>query len=106
MKNVLREIHRRSLWQVLGIYLAASWIVLQIVETLGGTIGLPEWFGAVAFGLLLVGLPVVLATAYPQGGVRGRAAPAVTPFAAPERPAAQAPAVADSSGATCEPLCR
>jgi hypothetical protein len=31
MKKFLAEIHGRSLWQVLGIYLAGSWIALQVV---------------------------------------------------------------------------
>ncbi len=69
MKRLIREIHRRSLWQVLGIYLAGSWIALQAVETLGDTIGLPDWFGPVAFALLIIGLPIVMATAFVQEGV-------------------------------------
>jgi hypothetical protein len=32
-KKLINEIHRRSLWQVLGIYLAGSWVALQVVET-------------------------------------------------------------------------
>jgi hypothetical protein len=39
----LQEIHDRSLWQVLGIYLAGSWLVLQVVDTLNSTVGMPEW---------------------------------------------------------------
>ena len=35
LRQLIREIHRRSLWQVLGIYLVASWAVLQVVDTLG-----------------------------------------------------------------------
>ena len=32
MKKALHEIHRRSLWQVLGVYVMGSWMVLQVVE--------------------------------------------------------------------------
>ncbi len=64
LKRLIREIHRRSLWQVLGIYLVASWAVLQVVDTLVGTLGLPDWFPPLALALLLVGLPIVLATAF------------------------------------------
>jgi hypothetical protein len=32
MKDVIREGHRRSLWQVLGIYLAGSRVALQVVN--------------------------------------------------------------------------
>lgn len=57
LRQLIRAVHRRSLWQVVGIYAATSWIVLQVVETLTETVGLPEWFGPVAFALLLIGSP-------------------------------------------------
>ena len=47
LKRFIHEIHRRSLWQVLGIYLVASWAVLQVVDTLmvrfGCRSGLSRW---------------------------------------------------------------
>ena len=83
LKRLIREIHRRSLWQVLGIYLIASWGVLSVVDTLGGALNLPEWFPSVALALLVVGLPVVLATAFVQEGGPGRAAEDVEIAGAP-----------------------
>ncbi len=74
IRNLIREVHRRSLWQVLGIYLLASWAVLGGVGTLGDTLGLPDWFPRLALGLLIVGLPTVLATAFIQEGAPGREA--------------------------------
>ena len=74
LKRLVREIHRKSLWQVLGIYVVASWAVLSGVDTLGGALNLPDWFPSVALALLIVGLPVVLATAFIQDGGRGRVA--------------------------------
>ena len=74
LKRLVREIHRKSLWQVLGIYLVASWAVLSGVDTLGGALNLPDWFPSVALALLIVGLPGVLATAFIQDGGRGRVA--------------------------------
>jgi len=68
LRQLIHEIHRRSLWQVLGIYLLASWAVLQVVDTLGGALRLPEWLEPVALVLLIVGLPIVLATAFVQEG--------------------------------------
>ncbi len=62
--HLVREIHRRSLWQVLGIYLVSAWVVFQVVQTLTEGLALPRWLPALAFVLLLVGLPVVLATAF------------------------------------------
>lgn len=71
LKQLIREIHHRSLWQVLAIYAGASWVVFEIVQTLTEGLGLPEWFPAFAFVLLLVGLPIVLATAFVQKGIGG-----------------------------------
>ncbi len=68
-KELIREIHRRSLWHVLGIYLVASWVVFQVIQTLTEGLGLPDWFPAFALVLLLVGLPIVLATAFVQESV-------------------------------------
>lgn len=76
LQEILREIHRRSLWQVLGVYVASSWMVLQVVEVLTDTAGLPDWVGPASLVLLLLGLPIVLATAIVQRGVgRGDALP-------------------------------
>ena len=71
LKSLIREIHRRSLWQVLGIYVMASWGVLGGIGTLGDVLPLPEWFMPLALGLLGVGLPIVLATAVVQKGGPG-----------------------------------
>lgn len=80
VRQLIREVHRRSLWQVLGIYLVASWAVLQVVDTLGGALNLPDWFPSFALALLIVGLPVVLATAFIQEGGPGHdASPATEP---------------------------
>ena len=67
-RKLIGELHRRSIWQVLAIYLAGSWIALQVVETLAETLDLPDWAPGLAFTLLVVGLPIVLATAFVQEG--------------------------------------
>ena len=54
--------HGRSILQVLGIYAAASWVVLQIVDVLKQNMGLPEWIFPFALVLLLIGLPIMLTT--------------------------------------------
>jgi tetratricopeptide (TPR) repeat protein/TolB-like protein len=73
-KRLIQEVHRRSIWQVTAIYLAISWFVLQVVEVLTGTYGLPLWFPGLAAALLFLGLPFVLATAFVQEGAPGKAA--------------------------------
>ncbi len=60
------RLRRARVVQILLVYLGASWIVLQIIETLMGLLTLPPWVGPVALVLLLVGLFVVLATAWVQ----------------------------------------
>ncbi len=72
MKNLVHEIHRRSLWQVLGIYLAGSWVALQVVEQLTEAAGLPEWVRPFSLVLLVLGFPVVMATAFIQEGAAPR----------------------------------
>ncbi|NIR42568.1 MAG: hypothetical protein GWN99_01580 [Gemmatimonadetes bacterium] len=69
MKEFIREIHRRSLWQVLAIYVAAAVGVLEVAEVLIDRLSLPPWIFGFAIILLLVGLPIVLATAFVQEGV-------------------------------------
>ena len=54
MKQLFQEAHKRSLWQVLGIYMAGSWGVLQVVDQLTESAGLPEWVPSFALVLLLV----------------------------------------------------
>jgi tetratricopeptide (TPR) repeat protein len=57
----------RSLWQVLALYAGASWVVLQIVDVVKQNLGLPDWVFPFALLLLLVGLPIIVATALVQG---------------------------------------
>ncbi len=64
LKQFIVEIHRRSLWQVLTIYLGASWAVLEVTDQIVDRYLLPEWVYPAALILLLVGLPIVLSTAF------------------------------------------
>jgi tetratricopeptide (TPR) repeat protein len=79
MKSLIREIHRRSMWQVLGIYLAGSWLAFQAVQTLTEGLGLPDWVPPLALVLLIVGLPIVVATAFVQEGMGSRRTDTASP---------------------------
>ena len=70
----IKELHRRFVWQVLGGYAVVAWIILQLVETLEGLIGLPLWFGPATLVVVLLGFPVFLVTALTQGGSKKEAA--------------------------------
>lgn len=52
--------------QVLVVYLGASWVVLQLVDTLMDLLTLPGWLGPVTVALLAIGAVVVASTAWVQ----------------------------------------
>lgn len=66
----------RTLLQVLGFYAAGSWVVLQVVDVLIDNMGLPDWVFPFAVVLLLIGLPIILATAVVQARTAGSRVPA------------------------------
>lgn len=80
--HLIAEAHRRSLWQVLAIYLAGSFGALQIVDLVAKNVGLPEWTMPFAVILLVIGFPIVMATAFVQEG-GPIAIPLIIPEAAP-----------------------
>lgn len=75
MTRLVQEFKRRSVWQALGIYAVGAWVALQVVDVLAQNFGLPEWFPAFALALLVIGLPIVLATAVAQRSGPASAAP-------------------------------
>jgi tetratricopeptide (TPR) repeat protein len=64
--SLWRRLKRARVVQVLAVYLGASWVVLQIAELLGDALALPDWVLPVAVILLLIGLVVIMATAWIQ----------------------------------------
>jgi tetratricopeptide (TPR) repeat protein len=70
LKQLISEIHRRSLWQVLAIYIVGGWIGYSVIQGLTEGLNLPSWFPALALVLFIVGLPIVLATSFLQEGFR------------------------------------
>lgn len=64
--SFIERLKRAGIVRALVVYLAASWVVLEVTATLQDILGLPEWTAAVAFVLLLSGLVVILATAWVQ----------------------------------------
>ena len=72
LRQLISEIHRRSLWQVLAIYVVGGWICYSVIQGLTEGLDLPSWFPALALVLFIAGLPVVLATAFLQEGFQSR----------------------------------
>jgi tetratricopeptide (TPR) repeat protein/TolB-like protein len=60
------RLRKSRLVQILAVYLGASWVTLQVTLHLREAAGLPEWVPPLAVVLLLIGLVVVLATAWVQ----------------------------------------
>jgi tetratricopeptide (TPR) repeat protein len=67
-ERLLKETHRRGLWKVLVVFAGGGWGVLGVLDTLIGYGYVPEWVFGGGLLVLLVGLPVVSATAWVQGG--------------------------------------
>ncbi|MBT8395970.1 MAG: tetratricopeptide repeat protein, partial [Gemmatimonadetes bacterium] len=59
-------IHRRGLWQTGAAYLGIAWAVLEVMDLFTGRGILPDWTFTGALVALVLGLPVVLATAFVQ----------------------------------------
>ncbi|UCF19966.1 MAG: tetratricopeptide repeat protein [Gemmatimonadota bacterium] len=100
LKRVIVEVHHRSIWQVLAVYLLGAAAGYQVVQSLTEGLSLPSWFPALAVILFIVLLPVVLATAVvreekPDTGARGPEAKAAdeAPDTAIERSAEIGPRV-------------
>jgi hypothetical protein len=62
-KHLVLEVHRRSLWQVLAVYVGASWAVLEATDQVQERFLMPDWVYGAAWVVLLVGFPIVLAAA-------------------------------------------
>lgn len=69
------RLKRARVFQVVVVYLGASWGVLEVADLLQDSLGLPEWVVPVAILLLAIGLLIILATAWVQSlpGTRDRA---------------------------------
>ncbi len=68
IRKLVTEAHRRGLLRVLGIFLGGGWGVLQVLDLFIERGFAPEWVFGGALVVLILGLPVVLTTAFAQGG--------------------------------------
>ena len=68
LRLLLREVHRRSVWHTLAVFIGGGWATLQVIDLFIGRGFAPEWVFCGALVVLAIGLPVVLTTAFMQGG--------------------------------------
>lgn len=70
LKDLLRQVHRRFVWQALLAYLVFARIAFEVVGALiERKSQLPHSFTVAAVILLIIGLPIVVITAYVQHGI-------------------------------------
>jgi len=62
--SFLGEIKRRKVFQVAAVYAVVAWLLIQIVDVVGGPLNLPEWIDAVVIVLLAVGFPIAVILAW------------------------------------------
>jgi len=67
--------HRRSLWQVMAIYIGGAWACYEIIDTVTDRLALPGWLPVIAIFFFLLGLPFVLATAFVREGAQAKPTP-------------------------------
>jgi tetratricopeptide (TPR) repeat protein len=79
------QTRKDSVWKVGGVYVAGAWAVLQVVDVLAQNVGLPTWAFSMALVLLLIGLPIVVGTAYLHGLAGRSGSPARARDDAPRR---------------------
>ena len=88
-QEIMTTIRNARLLRVLLVYLGASFAVIEAVDILIDSVGLPDWVLPGAIVLLLLGLPIIVTTALVQ--------------AAPEAESARPSAVGGASEEAAEP---
>ena len=59
--SVFEELKRRNVFRVALLYMVAAWLILQLIDVLFATLGVPGWAFRLVFALLLICFPAVLA---------------------------------------------
>nr|WP_136250418.1 tetratricopeptide repeat protein [Ningiella ruwaisensis] len=55
----LKEVKRRNVIRVAGVYLVTAWLILQVISVISPYLKLPDMLGTVVTVLLIIGLPLV-----------------------------------------------
>ena len=85
LSDWMRGLRRWSLLKILAGYVVVGWLLMETAENLTFVLGLPEWVQPFTLVLLLVGFPLLLATAVIQGRREDPAMEAGSPHAAEQR---------------------
>jgi TolB-like protein/lipoprotein NlpI len=58
--SFLNEVRHRKILQVAAVYAVTAWLLVQIVVSIEGPLGLPGWFDTATIVLLAAGFPVTM----------------------------------------------
>lgn len=64
MLSLIKEMRRRNMFRVAGVYLVTCWLLTQVSQALEGAIGLPEWFDGMVVALMIIAFPVTMVMAW------------------------------------------
>ena len=64
MMQFLAELRRRNVFRVAAAYLVVGWVIMQVVGTIGGAAGLPDWADSLALILLITAFPIIIFIAW------------------------------------------
>jgi len=80
MDKLFKELRRRNVFRVAGVYGVVGWLLAQAAVVMETALGFPSWFDGVVVGFLLIGFPIALVLAWafemtPDGMKRTAAVP-------------------------------
>ena len=58
--SLFSELRRRNVHRMAALYMAAAWLVMQVVDVVEGKLPLPDWMGSAVLAVLAVGFPIAL----------------------------------------------
>ena len=64
MRSFIEELKRRNVFRVGVVYVAAAWLILQVVNNVAPPLRLPDWVASFTTVLLGLGFPVALVLAW------------------------------------------
>jgi adenylate cyclase len=62
--SFFEQLRRRKVIRVGAVYLVTAWLVLQIIDVVGGPLHLPQWTASLVVILLAIGLPIAIILAW------------------------------------------
>ncbi|HUG99100.1 MAG TPA: tetratricopeptide repeat protein [Gammaproteobacteria bacterium] len=64
MRRLLAELRQRNVFKVAAVYVAAGWLLMQVVDIMFPSLGLPPWTMTLVVSLLILGFPIALVLAW------------------------------------------